>query len=385
MARRNQVLSLFGATPEQIQQQERERQSQFLAAQRDPFQSAGAAIGVGLGRLFGGKSEEVRQAEQMQQALQGVDINNPEALREVARTVQSFAPERSLQILDRATQLENQTLAREADELQVEAARYKLEQARTTDPLRVESLELANEYRNAQLRALSQDETDRQQALEDLETQRTNTVKFLRDNKLDDYAQLVEDQVLDPSAAIEAWNETQKDDSLNITEVGNYTIGDRAVIGALDTDKGIFYELSPDGGWIRRPADQVTQGKPSTDGDGDGGKPAPRVLSDTLVKTYDTAYDNILDTADESLKTAMTKEGFIFGRNELSSDERISLYEKADSILRNKKDYPNINTTESALRQAITERAYGTETTVGSEEPVPTPTGTDPYAGATIK
>ena len=106
MAVRNQVLSLFGATPEQIMQQERARQAEFLASQRDPFQSAGAAIGVGLGRLFGGESQEVAQARQMQEAVAGIDPNDPQALRSLAQTVSQFAPERALQIAAYAGELE---------------------------------------------------------------------------------------------------------------------------------------------------------------------------------------------------------------------------------------------------------------------------------------
>jgi len=106
MATRNQVLSLFGATPQQIQEQERLRQAEFLASQRDPYQSAGAAIGVGLGRLFGGESDEVAQARRMQEAVQGVDTNDPNALRELAKGVAGFAPQQALQISAYASELE---------------------------------------------------------------------------------------------------------------------------------------------------------------------------------------------------------------------------------------------------------------------------------------
>jgi len=376
MAQRNQVLSLFGASPEQIRQRQLQEQQQQVFSQTDPYMRLGTALGTGLGRLFGGKSEEVRQAEQMQQALQGVNINNPEALREVARTVQAFAPERSLQILDRATQLENQTLAREADELQIEAARYKLEQARTTDPLRVEALEQGNKIKDAKLRALSRDETERQQALEDLETQRTNTIKFLRDNELDDYAQLVEDKVIEPSAAINAWNETQKDDSLNITEVGNYTIGDRAVIGALDTDKGIFYELSPDGGWIRRPADQVTQGKPSTS---ETSIKQGRTVAGQVLEDYETQFDALVnvgifsDSAEEEEAQRLT------GIENITSKEgKQELYRLAEQIFANN---PGITEREALERALKGERVTSPSSTQTQQTPPPT----DPYANTPIK
>ena len=106
MATRQQVLSLFGATPEQIRQRQREQQQELLAAQRTPEQIAGSAIGLGLARLFGGKSPEMQAAEQMQQAIAGVDPNDPAALRELAQTVSNFAPERALQIAAYAGELE---------------------------------------------------------------------------------------------------------------------------------------------------------------------------------------------------------------------------------------------------------------------------------------
>lgn len=106
MATRQQVLSLFGATPAQIQERQRQQQQEFLAAQRTPEQLAGGAIGVGLARLFSGKSPEMQVAEQMQEAVKGVDVNNPAALRELATTVANFAPEQALQIATYAGQLE---------------------------------------------------------------------------------------------------------------------------------------------------------------------------------------------------------------------------------------------------------------------------------------
>lgn len=106
MATRNQVLSLFGASPEQVMERQRQQQAEFLASQRDGFQQSGAAIGLGLARLFGGKSPEMEAAEQMQAAIAGVDPNDPAALRELAKTVSSFAPERALQIAAYAGELE---------------------------------------------------------------------------------------------------------------------------------------------------------------------------------------------------------------------------------------------------------------------------------------
>ena len=106
MATREQVLSLFGATPQQVMERQRQQQAEFLASQRDGFQQSGAAIGLGLARLFGKPSSEMQAAEQMQQAIAGVNPNDPKALRELAQTVSQFAPERALQIAAYAGELE---------------------------------------------------------------------------------------------------------------------------------------------------------------------------------------------------------------------------------------------------------------------------------------
>lgn len=112
MATRSQVLSMFGATPEQIRQRQLEEQQAFLrSASGDPYQLAGGAIGLGLARLFGGKSEQLTQAEQLQERLKGIDVNSPDALREAAKSVADIAPEQALQIASYARQLEREQMA----------------------------------------------------------------------------------------------------------------------------------------------------------------------------------------------------------------------------------------------------------------------------------
>lgn len=112
MATRSQVLSMFGATPEQVRQAELQRQQDFLrSSSGDPYQMAGGAIGLGLGRLFGGKSEQLTRAEQLQERFKGIDVNNPEALREAARGIADLAPEQALQIASYARQLERDQMA----------------------------------------------------------------------------------------------------------------------------------------------------------------------------------------------------------------------------------------------------------------------------------
>ena len=109
---RSQVLSMFGiTTPEQVLQEELERQQSFLNSQQSGFGRSGAALGIGLARLFGGKSEQLTRAEQLQERFKGVDVNSPEALREAARGIADLAPEQALQIASYARQLERDQMA----------------------------------------------------------------------------------------------------------------------------------------------------------------------------------------------------------------------------------------------------------------------------------
>ena len=107
MATRNEVLTLFGATPQQIAEKQRREQAAIVLSQQDPYAKVGTAIGVGLGRLFGGKSAEVIEAEQLQEARTGIDLQSVEGMRAAAaRLAQAGFEDRSLQLLDLASRRE---------------------------------------------------------------------------------------------------------------------------------------------------------------------------------------------------------------------------------------------------------------------------------------
>jgi len=125
MATRNQVLSMFGASPEQIMQQEAMRQAETVQAIRDPYQQVGSAIGVGLGRLFGGESAEVTRQRELFDQLQGVDFQNPEQMREAASQLQGQFPDRALQLLMLADDMETSAQQRATSAAQAEAAGIK--------------------------------------------------------------------------------------------------------------------------------------------------------------------------------------------------------------------------------------------------------------------
>ena len=72
MARRDQVLSLFGATPAQVLQRIREEDRQFMAQMQTPESRVGFGLGRAIGRAFGGEDPRVAQARQRQAIAQGI-------------------------------------------------------------------------------------------------------------------------------------------------------------------------------------------------------------------------------------------------------------------------------------------------------------------------
>jgi hypothetical protein len=96
--------SLFGPTPEQIQAQ---RQSQIDQAAQSYAQmpageraamgmyQAGAGLGSIAGGLFGLQDPNVLKAQQTQQALAGVDTNDPSALLQAAVAMRAIDPQRA--------------------------------------------------------------------------------------------------------------------------------------------------------------------------------------------------------------------------------------------------------------------------------------------------
>ena len=148
MAVRNQVLSLFGATPEQIRQRQLESERDFLAQmQRDPYQSAGAAIGVGLSRLFGGKSKELQEAEQRQETLQGMDELGAMAEAEAAQRGMAPLSMNPVNLLTRkANELDSvatafRNLGQDTTELENAALTTRLEALKAQEQQEIANLE----------------------------------------------------------------------------------------------------------------------------------------------------------------------------------------------------------------------------------------------------
>jgi hypothetical protein len=116
MATRNQVLSLFGASPEQILEQRRREQAADILKQQDPFARAGSAIGVGLARMFGGEPAEVTQQRELYGMLNQINLEDPEQLRSAATTLKDRFPDKALQLLMLANERETQMSSLETDD-----------------------------------------------------------------------------------------------------------------------------------------------------------------------------------------------------------------------------------------------------------------------------
>ena len=113
MAKADTVYSLFGMkTPQQVAQEQLQRQQALITrSARDPYQLAGASLGVALGRLFGGPSKEMEQAQEAEEVMQNFN--------EFGAEVEKEASERGMAPLD-----EVQMLNKRANELQAMSNRF---------------------------------------------------------------------------------------------------------------------------------------------------------------------------------------------------------------------------------------------------------------------
>lgn len=379
MAIRNQVASLFGATPEQIMAKQAQEQAQMVQQIRDPYQQVGTAIGVGLGRLFGGESQEVQQARQMQEALQGVDINDPAQLRQVANTIKDFAPDRALQVLDRAIQVESQARDAQIDALTIDlrttqgkAAKFELDAKEEDRPSIKEARELATQIKRLQLQEAQGKITDRTEAKEKAEQIRLDSVAFLRNKGLEDIATLVEDEILGAETGIKSWIDSQ-DKSLDLVERGAYTTPEgQEVIAAFDkkTNQLVTYDGNQ---WVPvEDATGWTKGK-AKDAQGTTIKQGRTVGTEGQVfNIYDENLDDLVDTGyfDQTGKKIKDVQK-VTGITDLDSTQgKQELYSRAEAIRANN---PGMSERE-ALERAIAGERVTTQTT----QRQPAPQGDEP-------
>jgi hypothetical protein len=135
--------SLFGMNPQAIQaQRAADLDAQALRfAQLSPMQQAqmglfraGSQLGTGIAGLMGFEDPEIAQARQVQGLLGGADMNDPDALMQVAQRLQSINPAAAQELAQRAmamqrTQAETQRI--ETDVAAKQTAAQREEQLRT--------------------------------------------------------------------------------------------------------------------------------------------------------------------------------------------------------------------------------------------------------------
>lgn len=141
MATRNQVLSLFGASPQQILEQRRREDAMSVLKQQDPFARAGGAIGLGLARMFGGEPAEVARQRELFGQLEGVNFENPEQMRAAAATLASQFPDKALQLITMADSMETSQQRRSSEQKTEEYRQAQIEEiGRKADRVKVPTI-----------------------------------------------------------------------------------------------------------------------------------------------------------------------------------------------------------------------------------------------------
>lgn len=118
---RNQVLSLFGMSPDQIMQQEQEARRKEIAAIEDPYRRSGMQMGQQIEGMFGGGAEspDVTRARQLQATLQNVNMSDPDQMTAAAQVLhQAGFSNEALQLLARADDFRTTAQTRETSAAQ---------------------------------------------------------------------------------------------------------------------------------------------------------------------------------------------------------------------------------------------------------------------------
>lgn len=140
MAKTDTVFSMFGMkTPQEIAREEMERSFKYLSGQRTGYQQAGAGIGLFLGNLIGGETEEMRQSREREDIYTQSEKELAEAERkqfemDANAFTQDLTPEtmgaavaaeKRLVDKDDPFNMEIQELNRRADQLKLMADKFK--------------------------------------------------------------------------------------------------------------------------------------------------------------------------------------------------------------------------------------------------------------------
>jgi len=413
--RQSDVRSLFGATPEQIRARQEEANREFYEAQQSGFGKTGAAIGQGLVKLFGGKSEELQEAEQREEAVKG--INELGAMAEAEATQRGMAPlamtepdvlAREANRLESVSaafrnmgqdtgELDNEVLrlrveadkakrARELDDLrmqntrlQIERGEFDLDSARKDRPLIQKSNKLKFEILGLNKQITEGKITNEKEQKEKVTRVRNKTVSFFDDIENDPsasvYSRLVKDEIIDPANAIKGWQDA-KQTGIDVTEIGPYTKDGQEIIGAVDKKTGTLYQLT-DAGWMGIPTEGWTQGPPTAEESAPTIKQG-RSISGQVKKDYDKILEEQVDPGYWFSSDAQIAAQQATGIEDINSDTgRQELYRRAEQIFANN---PGV-TEKEALERALTGERVTAPTS--GQAPAPVEDTSKPNLGET--
>lgn len=264
----NEIMtSLFGVTPEAIiadrQKQDYARAVQM--AQLDPIQQAqagfymaGSQLGRGLGGLLGAEDPELMRVRQRQSLLQGVDPNDPEALKTAALKAREFGDiPAALQLAQQAQVMQEQAVKTRrvqnvlAQEEGFRAALSKLGPEATDEQIRREVLRFGDADKILSVLSASADkESARQARLMEAQARIDAQIQMARERNASQQqiAQMQLEgrmQIAQLAAALKADKGTDVDDKA-ATRIGQNVIFDKLntdgenIIAQIDKNKEAF-------------------------------------------------------------------------------------------------------------------------------------------------
>jgi len=142
MAKPDTVYSMFGIkSPQQVAQEQMEASQKFLQSQTDPYSKLGSALGLSLGRLFGGVSPEMQRSRQFAELMRQAKGDIAAQRAERAKTAEA-------QIADRLGGIEGAILSEET-------GRGNLPLVQAAKPTREEAMKQSFEAKASEMELLA--------------------------------------------------------------------------------------------------------------------------------------------------------------------------------------------------------------------------------------
>lgn len=214
------VERLFGLTPDAVMQQEAEARRKEIEAYSSPYRRMGAYIGQQASGMFGGQepSAAVIEAQKLQEAKQGLNLDTPEGMRDAAkRLADAGFQDRALELIGMADEAEYKSLRITGTK---EEQRRAKEQEERTKKARESAKKMFSKLKGGA-----------------------------------PYADLI-DMNVDPADAYKAYIDANK---LDIKEIQTYNNGTDQILAGVDA-QGRLVQATP-AGWQQVTEGNWTQGK----------------------------------------------------------------------------------------------------------------------------